>query len=79
MGQVLYRGVRPSLQKILPPKIFGFRILNLILRNKKVEETPVKQYAALRAARLNFSEIGLSFILAHLYTETRPFFMGNPV
>ncbi|MDP2665469.1 MAG: hypothetical protein Q8P23_02370, partial [bacterium] len=42
-------------------KIFGS---NLILRNKKVEESPVKQWATLRVARQNFSENPLSFSLA---------------
>ena len=42
-------------------KIFGS---NLTLRNKKPSESPVKQYAALRAARANFSENDLNFILA---------------
>ena len=42
-------------------KIFGS---NLILRNKKVEESPVKQWATLRVAQKNFSENDLSFFLA---------------
>ncbi len=42
-------------------EIFGS---NLTLRNKKPVESPVKQYAALRAARINFSNNDLSFILA---------------
>ena len=42
-------------------KIFGS---NLTLRNKKVEETAVNQWATLRVARENFSENDLSFVLA---------------
>ncbi len=42
-------------------KIFGS---NLTLRNKKVEETPSKQWATLCVARKNFSENERSFILA---------------
>ncbi len=42
-------------------KIFGS---NLTLRNKKPVENPLKHYASLREARLNFSENDLSFILA---------------
>ena len=42
-------------------KIFGS---NLILRNKKVEESPVKQWATLCVAQKNFSNNDLSFILA---------------
>ena len=44
-------------------KIFGFR-LNLTLRNRKVEETPVEHWATLRVARKNFSENEVSFIAA---------------
>src|SRR3989344_6785456 len=42
-------------------KIFGS---DLILRNKKVEESPVKQWATLCVARKNFSNNDLSFLLA---------------
>ncbi len=42
-------------------KIFGS---NLTLQNKKPSESPVKQYAALRAARANFLGNDLSFVLA---------------
>ena len=42
-------------------KIFGS---NLILRNKKVEESPVKQWATLCVAQKNFSKTDLSFLLA---------------
>jgi hypothetical protein len=53
-GDLLFK--KSSLQKI-----FGS---NLTLRNKKPVELPVKQYAALRAARVNFPENELGFILA---------------
>src|SRR3990167_1799071 len=42
-------------------KIFGS---NLTLRNKKVEESPVKQWATLRVAQKNFSKTDLSLLLA---------------
>jgi len=42
-------------------KIFGS---NLFLKNRRVEFTPIKPYASLREARLNFSETDLSFIAA---------------
>ncbi|MDE1925537.1 MAG: hypothetical protein KGH79_05225, partial [Patescibacteria group bacterium] len=48
-------------KKLSLQKIFGS---NLTLRNKKPVESPVKQYASLREARLNFSETDPSFILA---------------
>jgi len=38
--------------------------LNLSLRNKKVKEIPVKQWATLVAARKNFPEKGGSIIVA---------------
>jgi len=41
-------------------KIFG---LNLTLRNKKVVEIPIKQWATLRVARKNFSKTDLSLLL----------------
>jgi hypothetical protein len=55
-------------------KIFGS---NLTLRNKKVVEIPVKQWATLRVARKNFSENELSFSLAHLYSTARTIFMED--
>ncbi|MDP2676955.1 MAG: recombinase family protein [bacterium] len=48
-------------KKISLQKIFGS---NLTLRNKKVEESPVKQWATLCVARQNFSKTDLSFLLA---------------
>jgi hypothetical protein len=60
-----------------PPskKSSAFVFLNLTLRNKKVEETAVNQWATLRVARENFSDNELSFVLAHLYGAARTFFV----
>ncbi len=60
LDEIAKNGDLPSKKSSLQ-EIFGS---NLILRNKKVEETPVKQYAALRAARSNFPRIALSLLLA---------------
>ena len=65
------------LQKILSPKIFGFRIVNLTLQNKEVQENPMNQWATLRVARKKFSENELSFILAGLYDPIRRHFTKN--
>ena len=52
-------------------KLFGS---NLHLHNKEVREIPSPPYAALRAARENFSENDASFIGATLYDQVRTFF-----
>ncbi len=55
-------------------KIFGS---NLFLQNQKIVSVPIPPYAELRSARLNFSEKGLSFIVALLYDPVRGYFMQN--
>ena len=59
------------LQKILPPKTL--RLLNFEPA-LQVREIPSPPYAALRAARENFSENDASFIGATLYDQVRTFF-----
>ena len=56
-------------------KSSAFVFSNLTLRNKKVEETAVNQWATLRVARENFSDNELSLLLAHLYGTARTFFV----
>jgi len=67
----------PSKKSFLQ-KIFGFEFLNLFLRNKKVKEIPSKQWATLCVARKNFSKKGGSFMVAHLYSVARTYFMEHP-
>jgi len=55
-------------------KIFGS---NLLLKNKEIRFEPITPYAALRAARDNFSKNEESLILARLYDETRTYFTKN--
>ena len=40
------------------------KVSNLFLKNRRIEFTPIKPYASLHEARLNFSETDLSFIAA---------------
>jgi len=61
-------------QKASLQKIFGS---NILLKNRRIEFTPIPPYASLREARVNFSESQLSFIAAHLSDSARTYFMAN--
>lgn len=76
MGQVLY----PSVYSDLPSKksyLKKSRRRSAILQNQKIEIRPILPYAELRSARENFSNNELSFVLAHLYSIARAYFMQN--
>ncbi|OGG40258.1 hypothetical protein A2118_03830 [Candidatus Kaiserbacteria bacterium GWA2_50_9] len=60
------------LQKILPPKTLRLLNFESALHNKEVREIPSAPYAALRAARENFSENETSFV-----QETQPISIRN--
>jgi len=70
VGQVLYS---PSLfvKKSSLQKIFGS---NPSLKNRRIEFNPLLPYAALRAARQNFYENELSFLVVGFYTNLRTHF-----
>ncbi len=55
-------------------KIFGS---NLIMHDKKIQETPSFPFSALRAARQNSSPFETSLVLATLYDQIRTYFQQN--
>ena len=60
-----------SSKKSLIPKIFGS---NPTLHHRRIPESVIPPYAALRAACQKFSENEMSFIRVHLYYQIRTYF-----
>jgi len=61
-------------EKLFAQKIFGS---HLFLQNQKVVFTPLKQWAAVKAARAKVGKVPLSCILECLDSEGRTYFTTN--
>jgi len=67
-----------TLQKILPPKIFGFRILNLTLHAREARGVAENPWFSLAHTKENASEKNLVSSVVALYHSARTYFSRNP-
>ena len=71
------RPPRTQVLKISPPKSSGFVFPEPHPPRPANPRKPLPPYAALRAARQEFSENDASFIRARLYDQVRTYFQSN--